>query len=118
MQMAATELVEALERARVSSTPRSVQREYQNDLFAIAEFLSELPTFFPQLRKSAPTISPRPSVLTAACSELPIHITPLYFLTLLDHLQPIQVVEYCFILDIDVDLLPLRCIGLFEQISI
>jgi len=51
MQLAMSILVEAMERGQTGSKQRSAVRELQTDILAIATFLSELPGFFPHLRK-------------------------------------------------------------------
>lgn len=50
MLVASSVLIENLQ-CQAGKVPRPVVRDLQNDLFAIAEFLSELPGFFPQLRE-------------------------------------------------------------------
>lgn len=51
LQLAAIEIVEVLDRYRSAGKPRSAMRELQNDVFVIAEFLSDLPINIPQLRE-------------------------------------------------------------------
>lgn len=51
MLVATNVLIEALQRSQAQGAARNVIREFQNDLFSMAEFLSELPSFFPQLRE-------------------------------------------------------------------
>lgn len=53
MQSAINVLIETIERVRMSQSSRSMLKELQGDLRAIAGLLTQVPPFFPQLRESS-----------------------------------------------------------------
>lgn len=53
MKSAIDVLSEGIERGYAGESSRSAVRDLQNDLRTVGSSLSQLPAFFPQLRKSA-----------------------------------------------------------------